>query len=121
MTSGKPYFIRAVYSWIIDNGLTPHLLVDVSLPGTDVPMQSAENGRILLNISPNATSGLVLGNDLVTFSARFSGVSRAVRVPMAAILAVYARENGQGMAFESEQADATAADTAKRPVLTFVK
>lgn len=126
MTPARPYLIRAIHDWIVDNGYTPHLLADVSVPGTVVPMQYAEDNRIVLNVSPNATHGLMLGNDQVTFSARFGGTPFQVQVPVKAVLAIYARENGQGMVFQDEQPDsenhpAAVTDTAKKPVLTVVK
>lgn len=99
MTSSRPYLIRALYEWIVDNSLTPHLLVDIQVEGVDAPVEFAENGKLVLNLSPRAVRGLSMGNDLVTFDARFSGRSRRVSVPVPAVLAIYARENGQGMLF----------------------
>ena len=99
MTSSKPYLARAVYEWILDNGMTPHLVVDARFPGTLVPMEFVDDGRIVLNISPSAVKGLVIGNDWIRFSARFSGVARDVMIPSEATLGIFARENGQGMAF----------------------
>ncbi|MDY7573391.1 ClpXP protease specificity-enhancing factor [Actimicrobium sp. CCI2.3] len=98
-SSTKPYLLRAIYEWCTDNGYTPYLavLVDAS---TKVPMQFVKNGEIVLNISFDATSALKMDNDLVRFSARFGGVSRDISVPVENIIAIYARENGQGMAFE---------------------
>ena len=99
MTSSRPYLIRALYEWIVDNSLTPHLLVDIQVEGVDAPVEFAENGKLVLNLSPRAVRGLSMGNELVTFDARFSGRSRRVSVPVPAVLAIYARENGQGMLF----------------------
>lgn len=99
MTSSKPYLLRALYEWILDNDQTPHIIVDVALAGIDVPAHTVQDGRLVLNISPTATRGLDLGQDAVSFQARFAGVSRELWVPMHAILAIYARENGQGMMF----------------------
>lgn len=99
MTSSRPYLIRALYEWIVDNSLTPHLLVDIQVEGVEAPVEFAENGKLVLNLSPRAVRGLSMGNDLVTFDARFSGRSRRVSVPVPAVLAIYARENGQGMLF----------------------
>ncbi|EGF32804.1 ClpXP protease specificity-enhancing factor / Stringent starvation protein B [Oxalobacteraceae bacterium IMCC9480] len=98
-SSTKPYLLRAIYEWCTDNGYTPYLavLVDAS---TKVPMQFVKNGEIVLNISFDATSALKMDNDLVRFSARFGGVSRDISVPVENVIAIYARENGQGMAFE---------------------
>lgn len=99
MTSSRPYLIRALYEWIVDNGFTPYMLVDTSLEVVEVPRAFVENGRIILNISPEATHSLVLGNEAVTFNARFSGTAMDVHVPVVSVLAIYARENGQGMMF----------------------
>lgn len=98
-SSTKPYLLRAIYEWCTDNGYTPYLaaLVDGK---TQVPMQFVKNGEIVLNISFDATSGLKMDNDCVRFSARFGGVARDIMVPVANVIAIYARENGQGMAFE---------------------
>jgi stringent starvation protein B len=97
MTSHRPYLLRALYEWIADNGLTPHLLVDATRPGVRVPAHAVKDGRIVLNIAERAVAHLQMDNDDVRFSARFGGVSHAVIVPIDAVLAVYARENGQGM------------------------
>ena len=102
MTSSRPYLVRAMYQWISDNGMTPHLLVDVSVDGVQVPAEHVQNGKIILNIAPMAISGLVLGDAEITFSARFSGQSMGLYVPVAAVLAVYAKENGQGMMFSED-------------------
>ncbi len=102
MTSSRPYLIRAIYQWIIDNGATPHLLVDASQENVDVPRKYVENNKIILNIGPMAAHGLVLGNQKIEFSARFAGVARQVVVPTQAVLAIYARENGQGMVFNED-------------------
>lgn len=99
MSSSRPYLIRALYEWIVDNGCTPHLLVDATQPGVEVPEAFVEDGRIVLNIGPVAVHGLSLGNDRIEFDARFRGVPHHVVVPPSAVLAVYARENGQGMLF----------------------
>lgn len=99
MTSSKPYLLRALYEWILDNDLTPHVIVDVNSAEVDVPEQAIQDGRLVLNISPSATRNLELENGSVSFQARFSGSSRNIWLPMKAILAIYARENGQGMMF----------------------
>jgi stringent starvation protein B len=99
MTSNRPYLIRALYEWITDNGLTPHLLVNAELPNVEVPQRYIHEGRIVLNINSSAVHDLKLGNDLIEFSARFAGMSRLVRIPPVAVMAIYARENGQGMVF----------------------
>ena len=102
MTSNKPYFIRALYEWILDNNCTPYLVVDATLPFVEVPEQFISEGKIILNILPSATHNLHLGDDWVTFSARFSGVSQEINIPIGAIIAIYAQENGEGMGFETE-------------------
>lgn len=100
----RPYLLRAFYEWLLDNQLTPHLVVDVTLPGVQVPMEYARDGQIVLNIAPRAVGALELANDEVRFNARFGGVPRQVSVPLAAVLAIYARENGAGTMFEPEAA-----------------
>ncbi|MEI2783489.1 MAG: ClpXP protease specificity-enhancing factor [Candidatus Competibacter sp.] len=105
MTSTRPYLIRALYEWIEDNSLTPHILVNAESPGVEVPKQHVQEGRIVLNINAAAVRDLRLGNDWIEFNARFGGVARTVRIPVASVLAIYARENGQGMAFGEEQGD----------------
>lgn len=102
MTSTRPYLIRGIYDWIIDNRCTPYLLVDANAVGVRVPRQAIKDGRVLLNIAPHAIDRLELGLDEVRFNARFSGVSQSIVAPVAAILAIYAQENGQGMMFPSE-------------------
>ncbi len=118
MTSHRPYLLRALWEWIADNGMTPHLLVDATLSGVRVPPQTVKDGKVVLNIADRAVSRLEIGNDLVTFSARFAGMSHPVSVPVPAILAIYARETGQGMALPEEmvpsgaQANTSSAQTA---------
>jgi len=109
MISNRPYLIRALYEWIVDNNLTPHMLVDTAHESVEVPRAFVENGRIILNVSPEATHSLVLGNDAITFNARFSGTAMDVHVPVSSVLAIYARENGQGMMF-GDQDDETPPD-----------
>lgn len=99
MTSSKPYLLRALYEWIGDNGLTPHMIVDAHLPEVQVPEHVVQDGRVVLNVSSSATRNLLMENDFVSFQARFAGVGHEIWVPMKAILAVYARENGKGMMF----------------------
>ncbi len=98
-TSTKPYLLRAIYEWCTDNGYTPYLAAMVDA-NTRVPREFVKNGEIVLNISFSATSGLKMENDSIYFNARFGGVSREILVPVANVVAIYARENGQGMAFE---------------------
>lgn len=102
MGSNRPYLLRAIHEWIVDSGYTPHLLVDANVPDCVVPQQFVKDGVIVLNISPSAVKDLSLGNQFVMFNARFGGIAREITVPLAAVRAIYARENGQGMAFEGE-------------------
>lgn len=104
LTPRRPYLLRAFYEWLLDNQLTPHLVVDVTLQDVRVPMEYARDGQIVLNIAPRAVGNLELTNDEVRFNARFGGVPRQVSVPLAAVLAIYARENGAGTMFEPEAA-----------------
>ena len=97
MTSHRPYLLRALYEWIVDNGMTPHILVDATRPGVRVPSHTVNEGRVVLNIAERAVARLEMDNDSVRFTARFGGVSQSVSVPVSAVLAVYARETGQGM------------------------
>ena len=133
MNSSRPYLIRALYEWIVDNSLTPYMLVDTGNTEVVVPLDFVEDGRIILNVSPDATHSLVLGNDTITFNARFSGTATDVNVPVGSVRAIYARENGQGMMFESDDSpsdpgpgkgasDSTApTPISGRPRLTVVK
>ena len=100
MTSSQPYLIRAIYDWVIDNGFTPYLLVNAENDYAMIPRDFVEDGKIVLNINPSAISDLQLGNDYIMFNARFSGKAMEVSVPVVAVLAIYARENGQGMMFD---------------------
>ena len=102
MTSNKPYFIRAIYDWIVDNDLTPYLLVNAEYPDVEVPQEHVNSGRIVLNVSPKACRGLHLENDRIVFTARFSGRTTQIFVSPAAVLAIYAKENGRGMEFGAE-------------------
>jgi stringent starvation protein B len=97
--STKPYLLRAIYEWCTDSGYTPYLAVKVDA-ATTVPMEYVKKGEIILNISYGATSGLKMDNDAITFRARFNGVSRELYIPVHNVLAIYANENGQGMAFD---------------------
>ncbi len=109
MTSHRPYLLRALYEWIVDNGMTPHLLVDATRPGVRVPAHTVKEGRVVLNVAERAVARLAMDNEAVSFTARFGGVSHPVQVPIAAVLAIYARETGQGMALPDDQG--LAADT----------
>ena len=106
MTSNRPYLIRAIYEWIDDNGMTPYLLVDASMPGVRVPPGVVRDGKVVLNVAARAVSQLELGNQSIHFLARFGGVSQSVELPVAAIEAIYAQETGQGMMLASEATDA---------------
>lgn len=102
MTSNKPYIIRAFYEWILDNNVTPYIAVDATLPYVEVPEQFISEGRIILNLLPSAVHNLSLGNEWVSFSTRFNGVSVDINIPIGAIIAIYSRENGHGIEFQPE-------------------
>jgi len=126
MTSLKPYLIRSIYEWIIDNDLTPHLLVDAENSDAILPQQFIEDGKIVLNIRPQAIQGLSLGNAEIQFNARFSGKPMHIVTPIAAVMAIYAKENGKGMIFdqEDEESNETPPPENKpptRPTLRIVK
>jgi stringent starvation protein B len=118
-----------MYQWIVDNGMTPHLLVDVSVDGVQVPDEHVQNGKIILNIAPMAITDLVLADTEISFSARFSGKSVGIYIPVESVLAVYAKENGQGMMFSEDDGAVTSPDDdpdpdpekPKRPSLRVVK
>jgi stringent starvation protein B len=117
-TKQRPYLIRAMHEWMLDNGLTPHLVVDATKEGVAVPEGQVSDGRIVFNVSHAATRGLVLGNDDIRFEARFGGVPRSVSIPVGAVLGIYARETGQGMIFgedDTPRDPATPADPNARP------
>ncbi len=105
LTSRRPYLLRAIYEWIADNDLTPYLLVDASVDGVSVPAHAVQNDRIVLNVSVQAVDKLQLGNQDVSFDARFAGRVENILVPISAILAIYARENGVGLAFSPDSDD----------------
>jgi stringent starvation protein B len=130
----RPYLLRALHEWISDSGETPHIVVDASAEGVNVPRQYVKDGKIVLNVSMSATQSLKLGNEAVSFAARFGGSSFAVHVPVRAILGIYARETGQGMIFPEGDADPDPTDgpptattpsapgaAPKRPKLQVVK
>ncbi|MCU1721039.1 ClpXP protease specificity-enhancing factor [Pseudomonas sp. 5P_5.1_Bac1] len=102
MNSSRPYLVRALYEWIVDNDCTPHILVNAEYPAVQVPQGFASDGQIVLNVSPSAVRSLHMDNDAVSFEGRFGGVAHSLFVPISAILGIYARENGQGMVFELE-------------------
>lgn len=128
MTSSKPYFVRGLYAWIVDNNCTPYLLVDASLNGVIVPTEFVKDGQIVLNIAPGAVVDFHLSDDAIHFNARFSGKPIDVWVPMPAVLGIYAKENGQGMMFEPSPPGpdpdpnaTTGGGVPKKPTLTVVK
>jgi stringent starvation protein B len=102
MTSNRPYLLRALYQWITDNNMTPHILVDAAVDGIDVPEHAIQKGKVILNIDQAAVRELEMGNEWLTFNARFSGRQHQVSVPVEAVLAIYSKENGQGMMFAQE-------------------
>lgn len=121
MTSSRPYLIRAMYEWIVDNGMTPYIVVNAKADNVQVPTDYIEDGKIILNISPQASRGLHLENDRIVFSARFSGQAIQIFTPPMAVLAIYAKENGKGMIFgeddegESGAAPVPGGETAAKP------
>lgn len=124
-TSTRPYLIRAIHEWCSDNGYTPHITVAVD-ESVQVPQEYVKDGEIVLNIGMTATTGLHLGNDYISFKARFAGVAREIMLPVDQVVAVFARENGQGMAFPKvsrpePQPEPQPAPAAKRPTLTRIK
>ena len=121
MTSSRPYLLRAVYEWIADNELTPQIVVDAQHDQVQVPTTYVRDGKIVLNISPTAVRGLSLGNEWVEFSARFDGRALDVVVPVDAVLAIMARENGTGMSFPEPRSDEPPPEARRRPHLKVVK
>jgi stringent starvation protein B len=105
MTSSKPYLIRALYQWLLDNQMTPYVLADTSIVDVQVPTGVANDGKVVLNLSPSAIQNLEMSNDFLSFSARFNGVAQNVYCPMSSLLAIYAQENGEGMMFSAEPGD----------------
>lgn len=132
MTSTRPYLIRALHEWIVDNSLTPYLVVFARAEGVEVPQQYVnKDGQIVLNIAPRAVVDLHLGNDAVSFKARFGGIPMEIYVPCGAVLGIYAQENGQGMMFDIEtpppppnnkiKGSAKPASEDKKPSLRVIK
>lgn len=109
MTSLKPYLIRAVYDWIVENGLTPHVLAYTEEKDTNLPLQYARDGKIILNVHPKAIHNLSLGVHRISFDARFGGIATHIELPVSAVLAIYAKENGKGIILEEEQGDSNIA------------
>ncbi len=128
VTSSRPYIMRALYEWIVDNDCTPYVLVDASAKEVVVPKQYVKDDQIVLNISPEAVVDLRISNHAVAFNGRFGGVATDVYVPITAVVGIYARENGQGMVFDPEEAASPPTDTPpsprrreRRPSLKIVK
>jgi stringent starvation protein B len=137
MTPSRPYLMRALFEWVLDNDSTPYVLVDANILGVQVPQEYVNDGQIVLNISPGAVQGLMINNEAVSFNARFAGVSQNVYVPIVAVLAIYAKETGEGMVFgneagapdpndpqpvkKKEEAKPQASKPSGRPSLTVVK
>ena len=131
MTPTRGYFVRALYEWIVDNKCTPYLLVDACYSKVAVPTEFVDDGKIVLNLTPSAVRHLHMDNEFVQFSARFGGRSQEIYLPMGAILAIYANENGKGMFFEAGELEPPPADpkggdgvnklAGGRPSLTVVK
>jgi stringent starvation protein B len=129
MTSSRPYLIRAIYDWIVDNGLTPYILVNAEYPDVDIPLEFVSGGRVILNISPASCRGLHLDNDRIVFTTRFSGRTVQLALGPGAVMAIYAQENGRGMEFGEEDGDlpppattgSSQGSTGRKPALRLVK
>lgn len=123
MSPSQPYLIRAIYEWIVDNELTPYVLVNAEDEYAHIPRQYVENGKIVLNLGPVAVNSLDMGNDFINFNARFGGKAMDVSFPVSAILAIYAKENGQGMVFNESDEDNPPPEPDKpgKPSLKLVK
>lgn len=115
MTSSRPYLIRAMYEWLVDNNLTPYIMVDATDDMVRVPTQYIEDGKIVLNIEPDAVAHLRLSNEVIEFDARFSGVSHHLLITVRAVKAIYAFENGRGMVFSEDDDDDTPPEPPKQP------
>jgi len=125
MTSTRPYLVRAIYDWITDNKLTPYILVNAQIPAMKIPERYVDNGRIILNISYRAVRELQLENDRINFNARFDGQPMNVSIPMQAVIAIYAKENGQGMVLDEQNGNPPPPEPppekVSKPHLTLVK
>ena len=128
MTSSRPYIMRSLYEWILDNECTPYVLVNAMASDVQVPQQYVKDGQIVLNISPLSVIGLTIENDALSFNGRFGGIATDVYVPTSAVIGIYARENGQGMVFDEDAtpqpppSDPEPSPTLPRkPALTVVK
>lgn len=131
MTPNKPYLIRALYEWLVDNDATPYIMVDTTQSGVDIPAGIAKDGKVVLNVAHRAVQGLQIDNEYIAFTARFSGVSQNLYIPIQAVMAIYSMEDGEGMMFadstENSEAGAGDADQAAdksskpKPGLKIVK
>ena len=140
MSSSRPYIVRALYDWIIENDCTPYILVNAFADDVEVPLEHVKDGQIILNISPSAVQSLFIRSEAIDFDGRFAGIPKRVYVPIAAVMGIYAKENGQGMIFDSEAnlpkppspsgvddsgdkkgADSKSSNSGKKPALRVVK
>ncbi len=124
MTSSKPYYARALYEWILDNDFTPYILVDTGGDNVMIPPGIANDGKVVLNLAPGAIQNLEMTNEYVSFSARFNGIAENIYCPIDSLMAIYARENGEGMMFPPEEGDAESpgeGDKPSGPTLKVVK
>ncbi|MEL0585521.1 MAG: ClpXP protease specificity-enhancing factor [Candidatus Thiodiazotropha sp. (ex. Lucinoma kazani)] len=129
MSPNRPYLIRALYEWLVDNDTTPYLMVNAEYEGAEVPRQFVDDGRIILNVDPSAVSELEMGNEWISFSARFGGAAEEILIPPGAVMGIYAKENGQGMLFPDEEVnlgqepedEPDPTKPSKRPSLKVVK
>jgi len=140
MSSSRPYIVRALYDWIIENECTPYILVNAFADDVEVPQEHVKDGQIILNIAPSAVQSLFIRTEAVDFDGRFAGIPKRVYVPIAAVMGIYAKENGQGMIFDSEanlpkppspsgvdnsgdkkSADSKPSNPGKKPALRVVK
>jgi len=126
MTSNRPYLLRALNDWILDNGMAPYILVDADYPGTSVPKEFIQDGKIVLNISPNAVKNLFINDDVLVCEARFAGKSISLQCPVAAVTAIYAGESGHGMVFpdedvKKEESESRSVPARSKPNLKVVK
>ncbi len=128
MTSSKPYLVRALYQWILDNDTTPYILVDTGSDQVLIPPGIANDGKVVLNLAPQAIQNLEMTNEHISFSARFNGVAETIYCPINSLMAIYARENGEGMMFPAEETEADAEsgqaadkDKPKGPTLKVIK
>ncbi len=111
MTSNKPYLIRALYEWLVDNDATPYIMVDTTIAGVMIPPGIDNDGQVVLNIAMRAVQGLDLANDHITFSARFSGATHHLYIPINAVMAIYSKEDGEGMMFAQETSNTDAGES----------